>query len=218
MRQFALNAALVSCLAAGAGAAIVQVDIFGTIEYNQIRNGPLNRVDVPAGSPVVIHFLLDSNLYMNDPDGLPTRGYFIDQASFTATYGSVTLGMENPFPAGQTPMFVLRDNDPAVDGFFLSNGTAYPFPIPTTEPGAFGQFGVNYMTSYDGNMLSSLDILGALGTWNYTGLSNLSFYTDDGGFEAMGLAFDQMTITAVPAPSALALVAPLGLVALRRRR
>lgn len=213
-----LCAAAIAASAGIANAETVQVSIFGTVGYNMVREGVLNRTDVPGGSSVVISFLLDSNQYMNDPDGLPTRGYFVNQSSFAATFNGITVGMQNPFPDGQTPMFVVRDNDPAVDGFFLSTGTAWPAPLPTTAEGAFGPLGTYFMSSYDGNMLSSLDILGAVGTWDYTGMSLFGFNVDDGGFEAMGLDFERMTIAVVPAPSALALIAPLGLVALRRRR
>ncbi len=201
-----------------AGAAIFQVDICGDIYHNGIRiGGPLDRANVPAGSKAVIHFVLCSILYLNDPDGLPTRGYTIDQGSFTATYGSVTVGIQNPFPAGQTSMFVLRDNDPAVDGFFLSTGTAYPFPAPTSEPGALGQFGVYYAVGYVGNTLSSLNIADAVGTHDYTGLTNFGFSTDDGENDAMGIDFNHMVIASIPAPSTLALMLPVTLVRRRRR-
>lgn len=213
MRQFLTCAALATCLAATAGAATVSVDIYGEIEYNQIRNGLLNKVDVPAGSAVHIHFLLDSDVYTDDGT-YPTRGYAIDQSSFAATYGSVTVGIESPYP--YTPYFVLRNNDPMVDGFFLSNGTTWPTPITTSEPGIFGQLGVTFETSYDMNMLPSLDILDALGTWDYNGLSSLYFSTDDGGFDAMGLYFDHTTIATVPSPAGLAIFVPM--VMGRRRR
>ncbi|MBX3380385.1 MAG: hypothetical protein KF805_09825 [Phycisphaeraceae bacterium] len=218
MRQVLVSAGLASMLSLAAGAAIFQVEIHGDIYYNGIRNGgPLDRTYVPAGSKAVISFQLDSNLYLNDPDGLPTRGYTINQGSFTATYGSVTVGIQNPFPAGQTPMFVLRNNDPAVDGFFLSTGTAYPFPVPTSEPGAFGQFGVYYTVGYEGNTLSSLNIADAVGFYDFTGLTSFGFATDDGGNDAMGIDFNHMVISAIPAPSTLAMVLPLTLVRRRRR-
>jgi len=215
MRTFLLSAALATCAASGANATIVEVSIYGYVGYNAVREGVLNKFDVPSGSAVKISFLLDSTQYMNDPDGLPTRGYFVNQASYAATFNGITVGMQNPFPDGQIPMFVVRDNDPAVDGFFLSTGTAYPAPLPTTANGAFGPLGTYFMSSYDGNMLSSLDIVGAVGTWDYTGLSLFGFNVDDGGFEAMGLDFDHMTIAVVPAPATIGVLLPL---AFRRRR
>lgn len=215
MRQFLLAASFVSCLAGAASAATVEVKIFGTVEYNQIRFGALDRAVVPSGSAVTIRFLLDSNSYMNDPDGLPTRGYFIDPSSFTATYGSVTVGMQNPYVDGP-PMFVLRDNDPAVDGFFFSNGTAYPSPLATTEPGMLSQLGINFKVTYENEPLSSLDILGAVGSYGYSGLTSFYFATDDGGNDAMGLEFGSMTIAEVPAPATLGLLLPLAFA--RRRR
>lgn len=218
MKKVLVTAGLASFLSAAAGAAVFQVDIYGDIYYNGIRNGgPLDRTNVPAGSKAVIHFLLDSNLYLNDPNGLPTRGYTIDQSSFTATYNGVAVGIQNPFPAGQTPMFVLRNNDPAVDGFFLSTGTAYPWPIPTSEPGFFGQFGVYFTVGYVGNTLSTLNIADAVGTYDFTGLTSFGFSTDDGGNDAMGIDFNHMIISQIPAPATLAVMLPLTLVRRRRR-
>jgi len=215
MRQFLASAAAISCLAGAASATLVEVNIYGTVEYNQIRFGPLDRAIVPSGSSVAIRFVLDSNAFMNDPDGLPTRGYFIDPSTFTATFGGVTVGMQNPYTDGM-PMFVLRDNDPAVDGFFFSTGTAYPSPLATTEPGQLGPFGVNFKVTYENEPLSSLDILGAIGTYGYGGLTSFNFTTDDGGNDAMGLEFGSMTIAAIPAPATLGMLIPLAFV--RRRR
>ncbi len=215
MRQGFAVFGIASALAASAGATIVQVQINGTVDYNVIRTGSIDKTVVHSGDAVSISFRLDSTQYMNDPDGLPTRGYFIDEPSFAATYNGVTLGLESPFSAG-TPMFVLRNNDPAVDGFFLSTGTAWDVPLPMNEAGLAGQLGCHFAVGYDGETLSSLNIVDAVGSYDYTGLTNFYFSTDDSGFDPMGINFDSMTISVVPAPATLALLAPLGL--LRRRR
>lgn len=216
MRKSFIAIGVASLVASAAGAALVEVKINGEVEFNQIRTGALAKTIVPAGSATQIRFLLNSDDYLNDPDGLPTRGYTIDQSSFQATFGSVTLGLQNPFPPGATPMFVLRNNDPAVDGFFLSTGTAYPFPLPMTEDGFFGKFGCNFSVGYTGATLSSLNIIDAFGQYDYTGLTNFYWSTDDGGNDAMGMVFENMTIADVPAPATLLGLAPLAM--FRRRR
>lgn len=203
-------------LAAGASASIVQVQIHGEVEYNQIRNGLLNKTDIPAGSPTTVTFLLDSTQYMNDAN-FPTRGYFLDQASFVADFNGIQVGLQNPYQDG-TPMFVLRDNDPAVDGFFLSNNTTFDWPVAMNVDGIFGPFGCHFAVGYTGDTLSSLNITDAIGHYDYTGLTNFYYATDDGGNDAMGLIFDSMDITLVPAPSAAGLLGIAGLTTLRRRR
>lgn len=205
-------AALLLVGAASAGTTVT-VTATGEVEYNQVRNGPLSAVH--SGDAVTMSFTLDSDNFQNSPF-YPTRGYVIDQPSFTLTLGSVGVALQNPFPVGTTPYFVLRDNDPAVDGFFVADNTDWPTGLPTNEPGAFGQFINNYSVGYDGSTLSSLDILGALGTYDYTNLTNFNWTIDDDGFSPIGILFTQMTI--VPEPATLALAVPLALLAWRRRR
>ena len=62
---------------------------------------------------------MDSNSFLNG--SFPTRGYSIIPSSFTLTVGSATVGLATPYPAGDTPYFVIRDNDPGVDGFLLAS-------------------------------------------------------------------------------------------------
>jgi hypothetical protein len=162
-------------------------------------------------------FMLDSTDFFDSPN-FPTRGYVIDQASYSFMLGSVTVGLQDPFPAGQTPYFVLRDNDPAVDGFFLSTNVDFPFGVPLSEEGQIEQFVSNFSVAYNNDPLSSLDILDAGGVYDFDGLTNFNFTIGDGPFDAMGLVFEQLTITIIPAPATLALLAPLTLVSRRRRR
>ncbi|MBN8596122.1 MAG: hypothetical protein J0L78_00445 [Planctomycetes bacterium] len=215
MKKLIGSAAVAAMLAAGANAAIVKVDIYGEVEWNGIRTGVLNNSVVTGGSAVHISFLLDSTQFVNDPD-FPTRGYFIDHASFSASYGSVTVGMQNPYPYPSAPFFVVRNNDPMVDGFFLSNGTAWPFAPTTDVPGIFENFGTAFEVSYDVDRLSSLDIMGALGSYDYTGMSTFYMATVDGGMDAMGILYTGMTISEVPAPATMGLLLPLAFA--RRRR
>lgn len=209
----------VSAAASLASAATVTVTIQGEVEYNQITpNSPIGRTTVTSGSPAAMTFLLDSNNYA-DSSMFPVRGYSIDQSSFVLTLNGVQVALENPYPAGQTPYFAIRNNDPAVDGFFLTSNVDAGFPegVPTDETGFFGQFHDNFYVTYEGFTLPSLNILDALGNYDYTNLTVFHWTMDDGEFgpEAMGLIFTNMSIT--PEPTTLALVG-IGLLAVRRRR
>lgn len=222
-RTLALLSAVVVAVAtavpAHAGVA-VQVTATGEVEFNQINVGPLAAVN--AGDLATMTFDLDSDLYL-DSLVFPTRGYEIDQPSFSLALGSTTVGLQNPFPAGETPYLVLRNNDPAVDGFFLDTNvdTGSPDGLPLDQAGSSGQFMDNYVVTYTGATLSSLDILDALGTYDFTGLTTFTWQLGDGPVEAMLIIFRDMTITAtdvvVPEPASLGLLG-LALLAVRRKR
>lgn len=220
VRPFVLSALLAIPVASFASAATVTVTIHGEVEYNQITpSSPIGRTTVTSGSPAVMTFLLDSNDYV-DSSMFPVRGYAIDQSSFKLTLNGVEVGLQNPYPAGQTPYFAIRNNDPAVDGFFLTSNVDAGFPegIPSDEPGFFGQFYDNFYVTYEGFTLPSLDILDALGNYDYTNLTVFHWTMDDGEFgpEAMGLLFTDMSIT--PEPTTLALFGFGMLVARKLRR
>jgi hypothetical protein len=184
-------------LAIPAEAALVQVEVTGQVEYNFLRAAPLNEAQ--AGDPVSLKFQVDSNVFM-DSTSFPTRGYNVILESFSFTAGPATVGATNPAPYGQIPYFVLRNNDPAVDGFFVSGSNVdFPFPgISTDTYGICGLIESHWDVSYPEDRLDSLDILDALGTYDYEGLSRYYFPLVDCGFEAMSVAFEQMTISLVP--------------------
>ena len=183
-----------------AQASPVVVEIVGSVEYNQIQAGPFNRTVVTPGSAARIEFTLDSNSFVDSPS-YPTRGYLIEPGSFMLTLGPVTVGLQNPFPAGETPYFVIRNNDPAVDGFFLSRNVDGPNGVPVDVPGLVGPYlASQFAVSYTGSTLGSLDLLSALGTYDYTGIGSFYFVIDDGGFEPVGLIYDHMTLSA-PVPT-----------------
>ena len=205
----------VSVLAANlARADIVDVNITGTVEWNQIGSAPLNGAQ--AGQAATLTFTVDSNNWVNNPV-YPTRGYPIDKASFKLKFPTFEIGLQNPYPAGQTPYFVIRNNDPAVDGFFISTGTGFFEGVPLSQAGGFGQFANEFHVTYEGTRLSSLDVLGALGYYDYTGLTVFNWTVDDGPFNPLGILFSGMTIS-VPEPTGLMLVGLSGLGLLSRRR
>jgi hypothetical protein len=168
------------------------------VEYNQITVGSLG--DVSAGDPFTWTFLVDSDDFLNS-SFYNTRGYPIDLESFSATFGPSTLGFKDPFPG--IPYFVLRESDPVADGFFMAQDNVdWPYPdCPLDEVGILGDFAVHFEVGYTGDTLATLDILDAVGTYDYTGLT--SFYTVvmDGWAEPMGLEYGQLTISVVSAPA-----------------
>ncbi len=180
---------------------LYDVTINGFMEFNQINAPPLGNV--MTGETVTLSFQLDSGNFV-DSMSFPTRGYVIDQSSFVLDFsGGTSIGLENPFPMGETPYFVIRDNDPAVDGFFLSNGTDFPSSLPLDQTGLIEQFGNNFAVSYTGDTLSSLDIADAEGFYDFDGLKSFNWTITDGPFDAAGLVFSDLTITRVPEPMAL---------------
>lgn len=209
-------------------ADIVRVQMVGAVEFNISNpNNPNTNPDIlsiQVGQILTYSFLVDSDVYQNSAN-FPVRGYEIIQNSFSVTTnGGFSTGLANPFPGGATPYFVIRNNDPGVDGFYLTwGGVDFPDGLPIDEPGLFGDpFQAAFQTSYNVNTLSSLDILAAQGTYTYGngGAGTLeSFYFNlvDLGFEVVGIDYQYTTISAIPAPASLALLAPLGLMRRRRR-
>lgn len=213
MKITACSIAIFAAVSASAHADMVQVTAYGTVEYNFISPAPLGGF--LEGAPATMSFLVDSNNFV-DSQNFPTRGYPIDQSSFVFNSGSSSIGLQNPFPAGQTPYFAIRNNDPAVDGFILSDSYEFPGGVELNQASPTGiQYFDNYYVTYDGSKLNSLDILGALGTYDFTGLQVFNWTVDRNGLDFMGLVFDHMTIAAVPEPTTLL---PLALILLACRR
>jgi len=209
-----LALAVVAAATTAASANPVLVEINGVVWGNNINPGPLG--DVNPGETGTISFTVDTTNFING--SFPTRGYAIDLASFSLDFsGGTSIGI-NPGFAGPA-YFVVRNNDPAADGFFLSQGPDFPSDIPLAQAGVFGDFGARFNVSYTGDTLNSLDIADAAGTYDFTGLTVFGMGVNDGPFEdVLGMDFSSMTITVIPAPSALAMLGLGGLVAGRRRR
>ncbi len=210
---------LMVCAAALAGSASAEkvlVEITGSWDFGRIRSGVLDGVSSGAAST---SFMLDSTDFV-DSGLFPTRGYNIIQDSFSLTVGGITVGMPNPFPAGETPLFVLRDNDPAVDGFFLGSSVdGFPNGVSIDNEGRLDPYlKTIFSATYGNDPLSSLDILDAVGTYTFDGLTVFNWGFEDAGLQIAGMIFDEFTITVVPAPGALAMLGLGGLMATRRRR
>ena len=182
-------------LAASADGTIIDVTVTGTVEYNLIGQPPLNGFT--PGAPASLTFTIDATSFVNSPN-FPTRGYPIDKASFVLTSGAASISLQNPFPPGQTPYFVLRNNDPGVDGFFVANSVDFPTGVPLNQTHTGGQrFNHTFMVTYGPTALSSLDVLDALGTYDYTGLSvyNWTTWHSSPDLVFMEIMFGELTIS-----------------------
>jgi hypothetical protein len=147
----------------------VEVTATGTVVFNGIGPSPLG--DVNANDNVTLSFMVDSDIFA---DGIPgdTRGYEIDPTTFSLAFDTpVEVGLLDPFPAGTTPYFSLVDGFPVSDGFFVSTSTFSPGGVPLEQ----SDYHLNYDLGYEGDTLASLDILDALGSYDFTGLTRFGF-------------------------------------------
>jgi len=187
MRNIAIILLSLIVLAAPALAETVTFRANGTVEWNMVNSGPL--ADVSYGDGIALTFTVDSDDFL-DSATYNTRGYVINQDSFVMTLGEVEMHLQNPFPEGQTPYFVLRNGDPVADGFLISNNTDWPASLPSDIPaGIDPYFGVAFEVGYEGDTLNSLNILDAIGAYAYDGLTNFYFNVVDGPIEVIGVDF-----------------------------
>lgn len=200
-----------------AHADVFDVTIQGEVEFNQINGGPLGTV--VEGDLATISFQVDSGNFQ-DSTNFPVRGYIIDESSFSMDIGSVSVGLEDP--STEIPLFALRNDDPAVDGFFLgTNVDGFPNGVALDQTGLFGQFRSNFSVTYENDPLPSLDIADAVGEYDFDGLSVFGFTIDDGPFNATGLIFNSMTISSpstIPEPTMIIPVIGLGIAFSGRRK
>lgn len=210
-----VGCALAAAVALPAAAVPVHVEVTGVVDYNVIK-GDLEGI--PSGAPVSMGFNVDSNVFV-DSESFPTRGYVIDLASFDMNFGGVHISLDNPQPYADA-YFVLRDNDPAVDGFFMSQGSVdYPLPLSLHIPGLEPEHELNFSRTFDNDTtLSSLDILDAVGTYGFENMSSYMWTLGRFGNYGAEIVYGTLTISAVPEPSTLALLGLGALVVLRRAR
>lgn len=219
-----LRRVLIAAAAAFAGAAgvaqgeLVRVSVQGPVAFNVIQGAMGGSAGTPAGTPVTMSFNVDSNVFTNSAQ-FPTRGYPIILSSFDMKVGNVSVPIVNPQPNAPA-YFVLRNNDPAVDGFFISAPSVdLPFPLAVTVPGLAPQHELDFRVSYsNGNQINSLNILDAFGTYDLTSIG--SFYWAIGRFGNAGAEYnyEKITIGPVPEPSVAALTGLLAATGLSRRR
>ena len=216
MSRTLLAAFVAVSVGAAAHADQVQVSVTGTVVFRASNLGPpLSGVNV--GNTGVMSFVVDSDVFV---DGIPgdVRSYAITQPSFSLSFqpSGVSVGLLDPFPDGETPYFSLVDGFPASDGFFVSTSTTSPGGVPISQT----PLQVNLDLGYSASTLSSLNILDAVGTYDFDGLTRFGYniwqaFPDN---IRLDMEFSSMTIAVIPAPSSLSLPAMLSLAAAGRRR
>lgn len=212
-KSLLIAVSVLAVVATAAQADTVTVTINGLVEWNRIPAGyPLH--DAAAADPATISFTVDSTNYVNSPN-YPTRGYPINQNSFQLSFPADNVGLQIPFPSGQTPYFVIRHNDPQVDGFLVSTSYDWPNGVPINAVGYYSQLVNEFHVTYKHGTLPSLDVMDALGSYDYGGLEVFNWAIQDGGLDAMYIDYSQMSIT--PEPASIGLLA-LSFVLIGRRR
>jgi hypothetical protein len=198
-----------------ASAALVNITVDGTVGFNVIGG---NQATVPDGAPVTMSFLVDSEVYVNS-GAFPTRGYSILLDSFSLTVGGNPINILNPQQGNDPVYFVLRNNDPVADGFFISPGVDWPFPVDVAIPGLAPVHEYNFLATYgSGTELSSLNILDAVGTHTLAGITAYEWTVGKFGAAGAEYNYNSMTISVIPGPAGLSLALVLGGVGGRGRR
>jgi hypothetical protein len=213
MKRAAALLAIAMLATAPAHAVTVFVAALGEVTENLIADSPLGGVAV--GEDVLMTFTVDSNDFVDGAGG-DTRGYVISSFSL-AFSGRVTVGL---LIGGDSAYFTLADGIPVSDGFWVSSSPDSPGGAQLEQE----PYNVNLDLGYEGDTLSSLDILDAGGVYDLDGLTRFAFsvWQLSPDFPAMSIDYHQLRIQAlpsVPIPAALWLLASslLGLIAIRRR-
>lgn len=203
---------IVAALAGHASAALYQVDITASVDFNVIGG---SHAGIQSGAPVHMSFQVDSNVFLNSAS-FPTRGYNVIESSFSMTVGAASVLFDNPQP---TPAyFVLRNNDPAVDGFFMSPDVDLDFPTTVHIPGLNPAHELDFKVTYPGNTLSSLNIADAVGAYGFAGIKVYNFGIGRFGNHGAEYVYESLTISAVPTAGTSSVLGISGVLALRRRR
>jgi len=183
-----------------AGAEMVSVEIVCTVDYNQARNGIL--VDVQSGDVATATFMVDSENYI-DSTSYGVRSYIVDPATFSLTVGSVgPIPMVVPQPDNATVYFVVRESDPAVDGFFLSVIQEWPWVFPSLDiAGTIAPFmGYHYEVDYANHVLPTKDITQLAGTYQRTDMERYYCSVNDDWADVLGLIYQMTVITTQTVP------------------
>jgi hypothetical protein len=202
MRLTAAATLLAALLAGSAQAAPdVRVTVTGVVESNGFATGTF--AGIPAGAPVTMTIDLDSTDFLDSPN-LPgrTRGYRFTRDRFSLRVGNVTTSLRIS-PAPQA-FFCLRNNDPRVDGFFLSQGTDIDVQIPLQMTP--NNYGIAFSRTF-GNIppvgpdptLQNLNLRDAVGTWAFDNISSYNFTVElNDNITPLILAYQTITIALIP--------------------
>jgi hypothetical protein len=190
---FAIASVALALASLDAHADRVRVTITGTVESASFSRGPF--VSARAGQPAVAIFEVDSNAF-RDSAQFPVRGYTIDPPTHRHTLGSGSTGSRIPLPSGSTPTFVLRDNDPAVDGFYITSGILeFPGSIPL-DSGSTASMSMTFSRGFDvGTILRSRDILDAApGRWGFEQMASYDWSVGMQGAAPMLITYESISI------------------------
>ncbi|MBX3115408.1 MAG: PEP-CTERM sorting domain-containing protein [Fimbriimonadaceae bacterium] len=213
IQSLALALAL-SAFTVQAQASLYKVTVLANVDYNVIGG---SMAGVQSGAPVSMSFNVDSNTFLNSTM-FPTRGYNVIENSFAMTVDGRPVSFDVPQP--NPAYFVLRNNDPAIDGVFLSFGTDIDVPLNVHIPGLTPTHELSFKHTFaNGTTFSSLNIGDAVGTYNLS--TNVSSYLFGiGRFGGFGAEYvpSTMTIESVPEPATMAILGAGALALLRRRK
>jgi hypothetical protein len=168
---------------------IVRITVVGSVDYEQASGPPLDAVQ--PGDHATMSFEVDVNSFVDHPGGR-VRGFPIAPSSFVLTLGSVAMGLE--FPWAQTPYFVLRNDDPAVDGFRISTALTLAEGVPLDVDGNSGAIRDDFSVTFAGTTLSTIDIVDAAGDYQLPAVIDSHWAIDDGPASPVGLSFTSMLI------------------------
>ncbi|UYV13368.1 MAG: hypothetical protein NCW75_03565 [Phycisphaera sp.] len=158
---------LMSVLAAAGTAAQadpINVTFTGEVVSNRITDGDL--AGVSPGDTTIVTFQVDSDDFF---DVLPgdLRNYPVNEDSFLLDFDGISTTMV----PGTEAFFTLVDGFPVSDGFILSTSRTSPGGVPLeTTP-----FQLGCDLGYEGSTLDSLEILDALGLYEFAGLTRFNF-------------------------------------------
>lgn len=188
------TALLTACAAtACVHAQSVIVEISGEVGFNVIAG---NQAGVSTGDPVSMSFQLDSANFVDSPN-FPTRGYEIDPSSFVLSVNGNPITLVDPQPFGPA-FFVIRDNDPAVDGFLVSRNIDVSQPVTVDVPG-LPVHDLEFLVTYPDTTVPSLDLLDAVGSYDFTGISVFNWTVGRFGGIGAEYTYQSMTIEVVHA-------------------
>ncbi len=201
-----------------ANADTMRIVVTGIVENNAFGFGLLKNTVVRPNDPVTLTIEVDSDVYL-DSVQLPgkVRGYpfNVNATGFNLQIGSVNISRDFRFP---NAYFCLRNNDPRVDGFFISQGTDYPTEIPcligetTAQNNTLAGYGIAFSRTFNNAppvpstapdpTLTSLDIRGAVGSWGFENLSVFNFTIQRGeNSTPLIIIYQTITITNLTPPS-----------------
>jgi hypothetical protein len=192
MKAVPLTVLLAGLLAPLAAADTVEVTVTGTVGFNVIGG---SHTGIPAGAPVTMRFRLDSEVFVDSPS-FPTRGYPVDPDSFEMTVDGASVILGDPRPIAPAS-FVIRNDDPMVDGFLLSTNIDLPFPVQVFIPGLAPEHDLEFLVTYPMTTVPSLDLLDAVGSYDFTGISVFNWTIGRLGGIGAEYIYEGMTIAVV---------------------